>query len=263
MPLLAPLNPPLPPWSQTRVWVVGASTGIGAAVARALLDRGARVVLSARNETRLREVASADIAAGRAVVEPFDFTDGAAVAAVWERIVADGPVDLVLIVAGTHREMRAWELDADAARALLETNLHGPIATVAAVVPRLIAQGRGAIGIVSSLAGYRGLPKALIYGASKAALINFTETLYLDLRPRNLGVYLVNPGFVKTPLTDRNTFHMPHLVTAEAAAEAMLAGFARGDFEIAFPRPFARQVALLRHLPYRLYFAAVRRATGL
>jgi short-subunit dehydrogenase len=172
-------------------------------------------------------------------------------------------VDLVLVVAGTHQEMRAWELTAAAARALLETNLHAPIGAVAAVLPGLLAQGRGALGIVSSLAGYRGLPKALVYGASKAALINFTETLYLDLRPKNLGVYLINPGFVKTPLTDKNQFRMPHLITADEAADAILAGLARGDFEIDFPKAFSRQLKILRLLPYRLYFAVVRRATGL
>lgn len=263
MGLLAPLNPPLPPWPDARVWVVGASTGIGAATAKALLDRGARVVLSARGEDMLREVAGPHAASGRATVVPLDFTRSDDVAAAWRRIAAEGRVDLVLVVAGTHQEIRAWELtDADARR-LLETNLHGPIGTVAAVVPGLLAQGRGAIGIVASLAGYRGLPKALVYGASKAALINFTEALYLDLRPRNIGVHLVNPGFVRTPLTDRNRFRMPHLIEADEAAASTIAGIERGDFEIAYPRAFVRQLALLRRLPYRLYFAAVRRATGL
>lgn len=263
MGLLAPLNPPLPAWQDARVWVIGASTGIGEAVARALLDRGATVILSARNEAKLREVAGGDAASGRAFIEALDFTDEAAVAAAWRRIAAQGRVDLVLIVAGTHREVRAWDLTGGDARDLLETNLHGPIGTVAAVVPGLLAQGRGAIGIVSSLAGYRGLPKALIYGASKAALINFAEALYLDLRPRNVGVYLINPGFVKTPLTDRNEFRMPHLIGAQEAAESMIEGMEKGEFEIAFPKAFARQLSFLRRLPYRLYFAAVRRATGL
>jgi short-subunit dehydrogenase len=263
MGLLAPLNPLLPAWQDARVWVIGASTGIGEAVARALLDRGATVILSARNEAKLREVAGGDAASGRAFIEVLDFTDEAAVAAAWRRIAAQGRVDLVLIVAGTHREVRAWDLTGGDARDLLETNLHGPIGTVAAVVPGLLAQGRGAIGIVSSLAGYRGLPKALIYGASKAALINFAEALYLDLRPRNVGVYLINPGFVKTPLTDRNEFRMPHLIGAQEAAESMIEGMEKGEFEIAFPKAFAHQLSFLRRLPYRLYFAAVRRATGL
>jgi len=265
MTLFGPLNPPLPAWQDARVWVIGASYGIGAEVARALLARGARVALSARSADKLRDVAGDPAAArGAALIEPLDFTDPAAVAAAWQRLqAAFKRIDLVLIVAGTHKEMRAWELDDAESRALLEVNLHAPIATVAAVVPGLLAQGRGAIAIVSSLAGYRGLPKALIYGASKAALINFSEALYLDLRPRNIGVYLINPGFVKTPLTDRNEFRMPHLISAEEAAAEIVAGLERREFEIRFPKAFARQLGLLRHLPYRLYFAAVRRATGL
>jgi short-subunit dehydrogenase len=262
MALFAPLNPPLPRWPDARVWVIGASSGIGAAVATALLERGARVALSARSEAKLDALAATD--GDRALVAALDFTDTPAVEAASARIaLAWGEIDLVLIVAGTHREMRAWELDADAARELLEVNLQAPIATVATIVPRLLAQKHGAIGIVSSLAGYRGLPKALIYGASKAALINFCESLYLDLAPRDLGVYLINPGFVETPLTRRNAFRMPHLISAEQAASAILAGLERRNFEIAFPRAFWWQLEVLRHLPYRLYFAAVRRATGL
>jgi short-subunit dehydrogenase len=113
------------------------------------------------------------------------------------------------------------------------------------------------------VAGYGGLPKALIYGASKAALINFTETLYLDLHGRGLGVYLINPGFVRTPLTARNDFPMPHLIDADRAAQEIVAGLERGEFEIHFPKAFSRKLKLLRLLPYRWYFAAIRRSTGL
>jgi short-subunit dehydrogenase len=265
MTLFGPLNPPLPAWKDARVWVIGASYGIGAAVSRALLARGARVALSARSADKLRDVAGDPSGTqGAALIEPLDFTDASAVARAFERIrAAFKRVDLVLIVAGTHKELRAWELTDAESRALLEVNLHGPIGAVAAIVPGLLAQGSGAIGLVSSLAGYRGLPKALVYGASKAALINFAETLWLDLRPRNIGVYLINPGFVKTPLTDRNRFRMPHLISAEEAAAEILRGMERRKFEIHFPKAFSRQMRLLRHLPYRLYFAAVRRATGL
>jgi short-subunit dehydrogenase len=259
---LAPQNPPLPRWSDARVWIVGASYGIGAAVAQALLARGAHVALSARSADKLAAIAARH--GERALVEPLDFTDGGAIERAWSAIRSRWPrVDLVLVVAGTHTEMRAWELDARASRALLETNLHAPIATVAAVVPGLLAQGGGAIGIVASVAGYRGLPKALVYGASKAALINFTEALYFDLSPRNVGVYLINPGFVETPLTASNDFRMPHLMRASDAAEAIVAGLERGVFEIDFPKAFSLQLKLLRVLPYRWYFAAVRRATGL
>jgi short-subunit dehydrogenase len=255
------LNPPLPAWPDCRVWVVGASSGIGAATARALLASGARVALSARNGELLAEVAGRN---GRALIEPLDYTDSEKLRAAWQRIrQAWGGVDLVLIVAGTHAEIRAWELDEAGATALLRTNLHGPINTCAAVLPALLAQGYGAIGVVSSVAGYRGLPKALIYGASKAALINFAEALYLDVHARGLGVYLINPGFVKTPLTDRNEFKMPALISAEDAAAAIVKGLRAGRFEIHFPRRFTYAMKLLRMLPYGWYFALVRRATGL
>jgi short-subunit dehydrogenase len=265
VPLLPPQNPPLPPWPEAHVWVIGASTGIGAEVARQLLAAGAKVALSARSEVGLRAVAGAAAkAGGNARIEPLDVTRTAEIESAWARITqAWSRVDLVLVVAGTHREFRAWDLTADGARALLEVNLHGPIAVVATVVPRLLAQGRGAIGLVSSLAGYRGLPKALVYGASKAALINFAEALYLDLRPRNVGVYLVNPGFVKTPLTDRNQFRMPYLIEADDAAREILRGLRQGAFETHFPRAFSLRMKLLQLLPYRLYFAAVRRYTNL
>jgi short-subunit dehydrogenase len=261
MPLLRPLNPPLPAWPAARVWVIGASYGIGAATAQALLRAGARVALSARSADKLAAVADGYGAAAR--VLPLDFTRGADVAAAWEEICQTwGGCDLVLVVAGTHREFRAWDLTEAGADALLETNLNGPLATVAAVLPGIIAQGSGAIGIVSSVAGYRGLPKALVYGASKAALINFTEALYLDLHPRGIGVYLVNPGFVDTPLTARNDFRMPNLISADEAAAEILAGLRAGRFEIHFPRAFTRKLKLMQLLPYRLYFALVRRATG-
>ena len=190
--------------------------------------------------------------------------DGGSVRAAWDSLRGSwGRVDLVLVVAGTHQEMRAWEIEEAAAMALLKTNLHGVIATCSVVVPGLLGQGRGAIGIVASVAGYRGLPKALIYGASKAAVINFTESLYFDLKPKGLGVYLISPGFVKTPLTDSNAFKMPALISAEEAASEILTGLRRGRFEIHFPKRFTRVLKVLQLLPYRWYFALIHKATRL
>jgi short-subunit dehydrogenase len=258
---MRPLNPALPPWDECRIWVIGASTGIGAATAKMLLAAGARVALSARKAELLNEIKGSN---PRAVIEPLDYTDSRRLAAAWERVRSrwDG-IDLVLIVAGTHAEIRAWELTEANAMALLKTNLHGVINTCAVVLPALLAQRHGAIGIVGSVAGYRGLPKALIYGASKAAVINFTETLYLDLHPKGLGVYLINPGFVKTPLTDHNEFKMPALITAEEAAGDIVKGLRAGKFEIHFPHRFTNTLKLLRILPYRWYFALIRKSTGL
>ena len=258
-----PLNHPIRDWTDRRVWVVGASQGIGAACAQALLVRGARVAVSSRRPKALEQVVRA-ARPGQALVLPLDVTQPEQVAAAGASLREQwGGVDLVLIVAGTHTPLRTWELDAASGRSLLEVNLMGVLNVVAAVVPVLLAQARGGIAIVSSVAGYRGLPTGLIYGASKAALINLAETMYLDLMPRGIDVYLINPGFVKTPLTDRNPFPMPALISAERAAEHTLRGMERGSFEIHYPKRFTRVMKLLRLLPYWAYFALVRRVTGL
>jgi short-subunit dehydrogenase len=258
---LMALNPPLPSWDRCRVWIIGASTGIGAATAKLLLAQGARVVLSARNAEQLAQVAAGN---SRVLLEPLDFTDSRQVATAWQRIRAMwGRVDLVLIVAGTYVETRAWELTEAKATALMQTNLLAVINTCAVVLPALVAESKGAIGIVGSVAGYAGLPKALLYGASKAAVINFTETLYLDLRPKGIGVYLISPGFVKTPLTEHNDFKMPALISADQAARDVVAGLRAGKFEIHFPKRFTYTLKFLRLLPYRLYFALIHRTTGL
>jgi len=256
-----PLNPAFDTWTGKRVWIVGASSGIGAALASELFARGAHVALSARNAQALATVAQEG--AERALVVPLDVTDGAAVAAAAGRVAAEfGAIDLAVTVAGDYVAMRATDLDRERARRLVDTNLVGTIGVVAAVLPAMLARGAGGIAVVASVAGYRGLPRALIYGPTKAALINFAESLYLDLQPRGIGVYLVNPGFVKTRLTDRNDFPMPDLVDAPTAAREIVRGIQAGRFEIAFPRRFARVMKTLRVLPYRLYFAIVRRTTG-
>lgn len=256
------LNPPLRDWRGVRVWIIGASSGIGAAVGQSLLARGARVALSARSRPQLERAAA--LHGDDALALPLDVTDAAAVGPALRRLVAAwGGIDFVLLCAGSHQPARAWEFDADAARRLVDVNLNGVLNCLPAVVQQLLRQQSGGIAIVSSVAGYGGLPTSLVYGATKAALINLTETLYLDLAPRGIGVYLINPGFVKTPLTDRNTFRMPALISADEAAAEILAGLARGRFEIHFPRRFTRWLKLLRLLPYRWYFALVHKATGL
>jgi len=256
-------NKPIRDWTGKRVWVVGASSGIGAAFAQALLARGARVALSARNREALEKLAEAASPA-QVLVLPLDITREAQVASAFADIkTAWKGLDLAVILAGSHRPIRAWQLNAREARELVETNLMGVLNALAAVMPEFVGDGRGGIAIVSSVAGYSGLPTGLVYGATKAALINLSETLYLDLAPRGIGVYLINPGFVKTPLTDKNEFTMPALISAGEAALAMVRGFERGEFEIHFPKRFTRWLKILRLLPYRLYFPIVHRFTGL
>jgi len=258
---MAPLNPPVRDWRGRRVWIVGASTGIGASLAAAFAARGAHVALSARREPLLRELV-AGLPAGDHVVLPLDITDVAAVNAAESSLAARWPAyDLVVVMAGDYLPLDAWHFDLAEAKSLLEVNLTGPLHVLHAVLPRLRARGRGGVALVSSVAGYRGLPRSLAYGPGKAALINLAESLYFDLHPLGLAVYVVNPGFVRTPLTAQNDFEMPALVSAEEAAGEIVSGLARGDFEIHFPRRFTLLMKLLRLLPYRWYFPLVARRT--
>ena len=249
------LNRPLGPWPGKRAWIVGASSGIGRALALQLLDRGAHVVVSARDRGALDAIAQH--APARATVLPLDVAEGDVAAAA--RIA--GPLDLVVYCAGYYREMRAGNFDLAVARRHVDVNYTGALRVLQAVLPRLGAQGHGHISLVASVAGYRGLPLALAYGPTKAALINLAETLYMDLRGSGVGVSVVNPGFVQTPMTAGNRFRMPALVTAEDAAAEILRGWEHGRFEIHFPRRFTLALKLLGLLPFGAYQAVVRRGT--
>ncbi|MGS0742266.1 SDR family NAD(P)-dependent oxidoreductase [Glaciimonas sp. GG7] len=261
MPLLNPLNPRITNWHQQRVWIIGASSGIGAETARQLLAKGARVALSARNAARLHAIA---VGQPKALTVVLDITDHATVLAARDHILDEWEgIDLILIVAGGYGEMRADSFDLDVANGLIDLNLGGVMHCLDATLPTLLKQGRGAIGIVASVAGYSGLPKAMVYGPTKAALINLSECLYLDLRPRGIGVYLINPGFVDTPLTANNDFAMPALMSPSSAAEQLIDGIERGHFHIHFPKRFTNWLRLARLLPYRTYFALIHKVTGL
>ena len=255
------MNPPIDDWAGKRVWVIGASTGIGLASAQLMVDLGARVAFSARSMDKLLAATSS---APRAIAVPLDVTDHATVKAAGARIVAEwGGLDLVLVVAGGYNEMRADTFDLQAANDLIDLNLRGVFNCIDVVLPVLLKQGAGALGLVSSVAGYGGLPKALVYGPTKAALINLSECLYFDLQPKGIGVYQINPGFVETPLTAGNDFEMPALMSPEAAAQAIVAGIERGHFHIHFPKRFTNSLRFARLLPYRLYFWLVRKVTKL
>lgn len=257
------LNPPIRDWKDRRCWILGASTGIGAALADRLAGHGARVALSARRAEPLADMV-ARYGKEASLALPLDITDASALERAAAKVVkAWGGIDLVVVMAGEYKPMRAWELTVPAARSMVEVNLMGCFNSLAAVVPRLLAQGGGTIALVSSVAGYRGLPRSLVYGPTKAAVINLAEALYLDLQPRGIGVCVVNPGFVKTPMTDQNDFRMPALIEPQEAAAEIVKGLEKGEFEIHFPKRFTRFLKLLRVLPYSRYFPAVRKATGL
>jgi len=256
-----PLNPPITGWQGRWAWVVGASSGIGRATAAALHARGARVVVSARQAPALQDFVDAHPGCESL---PLDVTDAAALrqAAQVVHQLAGGPPDLVLYCAGHYQAQRAQDFDLAQMQQHLAVNYVGALHLLDAVLPQLLAAGRGHLGLVGSVAGYRGLPQALAYGPTKAALNNLAEILYLDLHPRGIGVSIVNPGFVDTPLTTQNHFTMPALISADEAAQHMVRGWAQGRFEMNFPRRFTRWMRLLRCLPDAWYFAAVRRATG-
>ncbi len=257
--MFGPLNPPIRDWQGRRVWIVGASSGIGRALALQLLSLGATVAVTGRRSEPLESIA---LHHPLAWPLPLDANDTAALAAATSTLLARwARIDLVVWMAGTYHPMQVDPFDAHAAREIVTVNLLGPLDGLAVLLPVLLAQGNGALALVGSVAGYRGLPKGLAYGPSKAALINLAEALFLDLRPRGIGVHVINPGFVETRLTARNDFKMPAVMTPEAAAAAIVAGFARGRFEMHFPRRFTVWLKLGRILPYRLYFALTRRLT--
>ena len=254
------MNPKITDWKGQRVWLLGASSGIGAALGQLLLARGARVACSARNHERLANVAGD---APGALLLTCDAADETSVRAAWDALLAAwGGVDVAIYLAGDYLPMRAWQLDTVKARHMIDVNFTGAVSFAACVVPQLLKQEAGQIAFVASVAGYRGLPRSLIYGPTKAALINFAESLYLDLAPKGIGVRVINPGFVATPLTAQNDFSMPALLTPEAAALATVTGFAGTAFEIDYPKRFTRVMKLLAHLPYRLYFPLVRKIAG-
>jgi NAD(P)-dependent dehydrogenase (short-subunit alcohol dehydrogenase family) len=245
-------------WRGKRVWIIGASSGIGQATASALHAAGAQVIVSARQHEALQAFA-AQHAGAQALV--LDATDHAAVQVAAAQVLAQGRLDCVVYCAGYYQAMRGFAFDVDLALRHMQVNYNGALYVLDAVVKPLLAQGGAHISLVGSVAGYRGLPNSLAYGPSKAALIHLAETLYLDLRDKGVGVSIINPGFVETPLTAQNDFAMPALLTPQQAAKAILKGWAAGAFEIHFPKRFTLGLQFLRLLPYRAYFALVGRAT--
>jgi len=254
------LNPRITDWHGKTVWLIGASSGIGLATAQALHRQGAQVVVSARQADALQRFVDQHPGA-RALA--LDAADHAALQAAALSLGQLGRIDAVVYCAGYYRAQRATAFDLAQMQQHLQVNYVGVLHMLDAVLPVLLRQGSGHISLVASVAGYSGLPQSLAYGPTKAALINLAETLYLDLHDQGIGLSLVCPGFVKTPLTAQNDFQMPALITPEQAATAMLAGWARGAFEIHFPKRFTLWMKALRLLPYGAYFRAVRGMTGL
>jgi short-subunit dehydrogenase len=254
------LNPKIIDWHGKRVWLVGASTGIGRATAIALHALGANVIVSARSAVPLAELTVQY--PGLETIQ-LDATDEAGVKATAQKLIAEGGLDLMMYCAGMYQPLHAQTFKSTAMAQHMQVNYIGAVYVTEAVMPAMLAAKRGHLSYVSSVAGFRGLPKSLAYGPTKAAMINMAEALYIDLHDEGLGVSVINPGFVETPLTAQNSFRMPALIKPAQAAIEIIAGWEAGKFEMHFPKRFTLWLKLMRSLPYTLYFKMTRQLTGL
>ena len=241
------------------VWITGASSGIGLAVAQAHLAAGWKVAITARRETELQILA--DQHPGQMIVAAADVTDADAVRQAVATISARGTIARAILNAGTYERDTAETFEAARLQRQVALNLIGTAHCIEAVMPGMIARRRGQIGLVASLAGLAGLPGSVSYSTTKAGLIAMAESLKFDLNRHHVGISAICPGFVKTPLTAKNDFPMPFLMEAKDAATAILNGLARDRFLIAFPEGLSRPLRILRSLPYGAFFPVIARGT--
>ena len=242
-------------------WIVGGGSGIGAAVAKLLAQRGWTVAISGRREDKLAEVAKASPAIRP---YPLDVTDGEAVASTVSTITAElGRIDLFIFGAVAARGTKAGEYPFDAFASIVDTNYLGVIRVANPLLAQMDRQGGGHFAVIASLAGYFGLPRSAAYSSTKAALIALLETMRTELAPRNIKVRMIAPGFVKSDLTARNDFPMPFLMETEDAARRIVDGLTQSDrFEIAFPRRMVWVMKAIRWLPYPVFFWLMGKMLG-
>lgn len=230
-------------------WLIGASEGLGAALAHKLSQAGAIVIVSARSEARLHALVQELPGEARAI--PIDVSDMKSVETAAETA---GDVDGVVFLAGVYWPMKATEWDAQAANVMADINFTGLLRVMGVAVPPMIARDHGHIVVTGSLSGFRGLPGAIGYAASKAGTMSLAESMYADLKNTGVHVQLANPGFIKTRLTDKNTFNMPFIMEPEEAADAMLAHMRSDRFKISFPRVFSWVFRVSQFMPDWMYY---------
>jgi short-subunit dehydrogenase len=238
-----------------RLWLIGASTGIGAALAPDLVREGVILAISSRNEAELNNVADAAASFNiRPLVKPLDVTDPEAIKRVHAELTADwGRIDVLFYNAGSWLRAPVENFDPENAARQVEVNLIGMMRAVGAVLPDMVSMRDGRIVGMASVAGYRGYPRAAGYSSSKAGAIAFLQSIRLELKRYGVGVTTINPGFVKTRLTDRNHFAMPFMVSTEEASRAIVQGLKDDDTEIHFPKRLSWPLKLLTALPTPLY----------
>ncbi|MGR3542353.1 MAG: SDR family NAD(P)-dependent oxidoreductase [Hasllibacter sp.] len=221
-------------WNGKRYWLVGASEGLGRALAERMSAAGCHLILSARSEDKLAELAGA--LPGRAEVAPCDIADRASVEAAAKKA---GQVDGVVFLAGVYWPTKAQDWDADRVEAMMDVNATGAARVVGAVIGQMTRRDEGHVVLTGSLSGFRGLPGAVGYAASKAAVMVLGESMHADLRGTGVQVQLANPGFIRTRLTEKNDFSMPQIMEPEAAARHMFDFMGTDRFKTSFPSPFA------------------------
>lgn len=239
-------------------WVTGAGTGIGRELALQLARKGWVVAASARTAADLDTLVAES--PERITAFKLDVTDAEASLAVGKAIAASlGPVDLAIFNAGSYFPTTAAEFSVANFRRTVDVNLMGIVHGMGAVVPQMVARRQGHIAVMGSLTGYFGLPTAASYGATKAAINSMAQAFMPDFERYGVTLSVINPGFVKTPATDKNDFPMPFLMPVEKAAQIIIAGLERKRFEIAFPWQMVWALRLLAALPHGLQFAITRR----
>jgi len=225
------------------IWLIGASEGLGREVARLLNAEGAKLFLSARNETSLRDLCHEML---DATPLPLDVTNAESIRSAYALIEY---LDVIIYNAGAYDPMPTQNWDTDKALRMIDVNLNGCLRAVGEVLPDMLANRSGHIVLIGSLSAYGGLPKAIGYGASKAAVASIAETMRHDLKGTGVEVQLINPGFIKTRLTDKNNFKMPQLLTPINAAKHVIKGMRKNTFRYDFPWPFSGIIKLFTSLP--------------
>ncbi|HEY9021023.1 MAG: SDR family NAD(P)-dependent oxidoreductase [Paracoccaceae bacterium] len=237
-------------WQGKRYWLIGASEGLGAALAHKLNAAGVEVVVSARSEDRLKALVAE--LPGKASYVTVDVSDRSSVEAAAEQV---GQIDGMIYLAGVYWPMKAQAWDAEQAEAMADINFTGAVRAVGAVIPQMVARDAGHIVITGSLSGFRGLPGAIGYAASKAGTMSLAESLYADLRKTGIRVQVANPGFIRTRLTDKNDFSMPFLMEPDQAAQEMFELMNdQGTFKRSFPRVFSWLFRLSQFMPDWMYY---------
>jgi len=242
------------------IWITGGSTGIGKALALKFASKGWNVAISARRENLLKEISDNN---ENIFTFPLDVTSKSQCIQVFNEIKRKFEnVDICFFSTGTWNPKKEKDIDVEQIEDVFKVNFFGTLNSIKAVEEYFRKRKKGIITIVSSIAGYRGLPNSTGYGPSKSALNNLAESLYFDFKRYNVRVCLVSPGFIKTPMTDKNDFKMPFLKTSEYAAEKIYDGLVNKNiFEIHFPKSLTIILKVLSFLPSKIYFGLVGKMT--